>query len=317
MARNLFLFLVPLALGIAVVAVLHRQPVPKVGPPVVRRLPVTPPTEGAGETPALRPPDVVRDPNPAPKETAGETPVVRPLHPRPEPPLPRGPETPPATRDGKEIKWEAAYKDSCDDPASAKKYYVQDGEVTFHEKHKALLLHAGDQSRQVFAVVHQSLPGDLRVRFRALRRKQADDVSIGIIFGVRGGLKGEDGYFAEWAGGNVHLKKQNIEQVRFSAATPQTPDRWVNLELRKAGATITLFTEGKQVLTWTDPQPPAGAEYDMLSFYVWNESTLVKDLVIERNGNDPVKPQAEDPANKYRMLGIARPVDDQPPPSDF
>ena len=55
----------------------------------------------------------------------------------------------------------------------------------------------------------------------------------------------------------------------------------------------TVWAKDKGIV-WKTPLPSwshatpvlAGAQYDMLSFYVWPESTLVKDLVIERNGND-------------------------------
>ena len=56
-------------------------------------------------------------------------------------------------------------------------------------------------------------------------------------------------------------------------------------ELRRAGPKITMLLDGKEVLAWTDPAPLDGPDYGALSFYVWGDSTLISDLVIERRAN--------------------------------
>lgn len=214
-------------------------------------------------------------------------------------------------------RWEVAYTDDFNDAEAVKRYTpYRDGELLWNEKHQAMNLKAGKQSREAYAAVHKSLPGDLRVRFRALRRRNSHEVSVGIIFSCYGSLQTEHSYFVEWAGGTAHVKRVKVEQIRVEASTPQTADRWVNLELQRVGATIRMFTEGKEVLNWTDPQPLQGSEHDLLTFYVWDESTLIDNLVIERNPDDRTAPRADDPATKENIHGIAKPVD-LPTQGDF
>jgi hypothetical protein len=249
---------------------------------------------------------------PAMSQPSAAIPVVHernhkiPVHRDPAPVAGDPKETPAANT--AEIKWQVAYKDEFNKPESIKKYALLSlsnppGELEWHEKHKAMMLRNNDNGGgEIFAAVRKSLPGDLRVRFKAMCRKSETEVSIGIMFSVAGALRTEDGYFAEWAGGSTKLKKHNIQQAGEQAPTPQTADRWVNLELRRIGAKITMYMEGKEVTAWTDDQPVQGAQHDLLSFYVWSETTLIKDLIIERNANDPLKPLTDDPAADDNML---------------
>ena len=190
----------------------------------------------------------------------------------------------PPVSGAQEPKWEVAYQDDFSQPDCVQRYVVPEGALTYHDNHKALLLRA-DPGKQAYAVVQKSFPGDLRVRFKALRRKQVAEVSLGLLFSCRGPLKDGDGYFAEWARGVAQIKKQKSLQQSASAPTPPTPDRWVNLELRRVGPKITMLLEGKEVLAWTDPAPLAGPDHGELSFYVRGEITLIRDLVIEQKAN--------------------------------
>ena len=236
----------------------------------------------------------------APSETQGALTAGLPL-PTPSLGLPQAPgprQEPPGPR------WEVCWQDSFETAESVKRYFPFDrGEVRWLEKHQALWLDAG-RGEQVYAIVRRSLPGDLRVRFRALRRKSRTEVNVGLLVSVRGSLKEEEGYFAEWELGKALIKKRNILQKEAPAATPPTADRWVRLELRRIGAAISMYMEGKIVLEWTDGDPCLGSMHDLFSFYVYADQTLIDDLVIERNAADPTAPNATDPATEENVLGL-------------
>ncbi|MFH0938972.1 MAG: hypothetical protein V1899_06805 [Planctomycetota bacterium] len=210
----------------------------------------------------------------------------------------------------KEPRWEVAYQDNFNDPECINRYFkMKGGELVWHEKYKALWL-KNDPGKDIYTAVHKSLPGDLRIRFRALRNKFANQVNIGVLFCVNGALLHEQGYFAELAHGHAQIKKRNHIQKRVSAPTPPTPDRWVNIELRRVGPQITICIEGKTVLEWTDPHPFRSSANDLFAFYTWHEQTIVDDLMIERNADDPVKPLADDPLARGNMrTGPALPTD--------
>jgi len=48
--------------------------------------------------------------------------------------------------------------------------------------------------------------------------------------------------------------------------------------------------ENTEVLAFDDPAPLNDAAHDQCTFYVWSDQTLIRDVVIERNTNDTVKP---------------------------
>ena len=192
-----------------------------------------------------------------------------------------------------EPKWEVAFKDALDDAAAPTRVTKvgASGLVEYFEPKRALLLKTDDEG-EVFAALHTPLPGDLRIKFKALRAKYAQQVSIGLFFGIRGstGTGTMDGYFAEWARGIAQVKRERQVLKCVDAPTPTTEDRWVNLELRRVGGTISMLMENKEVLSFIDPQPLSDAAHDRCTFYVWSDQTLIRDVVIERNANDPLKP---------------------------
>ena len=201
-----------------------------------------------------------------------------------------------------EPKWVTAFTDNFETAKCVEKYTVltfsdPPSDLAWYEKYKALLLrNNADQNGEIYAAIPKSLPGDVRVRFKAMCPKDRTEISIGIMFSIAGSLRQEDGYFAELAYGRVKLKKQN-KMIQFGIApTPQTPERWVNVELRRVGAKISMFMEGSSVLEWADDQPDNGSQHDLMSFYIWNETTIIKDLIIERNANDPTQALSDNPA---------------------
>ena len=201
-----------------------------------------------------------------------------------------------------EAKWEVAFKDAFDD-AAAPRRVVQSGTgtVEYFEAKKALLLKS-ENGNEIFAGIRAALPGDLRVRFKALRPKTSKNVSIGLFFNVSG-VPGEmDGYFAEWARGLAQIKREHEVLESVDAPTPETGDRWVNLELRRVGGTITMLMENREVLKFDDAAPPADAEHDQCTFYVWSDETLIRDVVIERNANDTIKPVAPGTPAKPKIV---------------
>jgi hypothetical protein len=202
-------------------------------------------------------------------------------------------------------QWKNAFKDNFSDADAASRIFqVGDSKVEYHPGKQALLLNSG-ADRGVYAALHQSLPGDLRVRFKALRSKKSDQVSIGLVFGARGKV-GQDGYFAEWARGIAQLKRQGHVVKRVDAPTPQTPDRWVNIELLRVGGTVTLSMEGKELLTYTEEHPLRDSEHDLCAFYVWSDQTLIRDVSIDRDANDAIKPLPSDPATKANIIDGTR-----------
>jgi hypothetical protein len=51
---------------------------------------------------------------------------------------------------------------------------------------------------------------------------------------------------------------------------------------------------------------------------VWSEQTIIDDLVIERNADDPIKPLKDDPATEDNVVRSTRPALEQPsPPGEF
>ena len=225
----------------------------------------------------------------------------------------------PVTAKVQEPKWKNAFEDDFAAAESLKKYFKSgSGELVWNEKYHGMLLKNTTEGGDVYAAVHKALPGDIRIKFRALRRKDADQVSIGVMFGLDGALKKMDGYFAEFAEGTVRLKKQGHLETKTEAPTPVTQDRWVHLELSKVGAHIEMRSEDKKVLSWDDPHPLTGAAHDLLSFYVWSEQTIIADLVIERNENDPTQALTDDPALEDNAVNSRRGVDAAGrPKSDF
>ena len=209
----------------------------------------------------------------------------------------------------KEPQWKECYREEFNSPDSAAQFLkVHGGEIQWYEKYKALLLRANetDENSDVYAVIHKSLPGDLRVRFKALRSKSATELNIGLLFSIRGALDLEEGYFVEWAHGFAQIKKHTHLEKRAEAPTPSTQDRWVSLELRRVGPAITMLMEGKIVLEWIDRHPITGSENDLFSFYLWSDQTLIDDIMIERNLNDPIMPLPDDPATEGNVLQSVR-----------
>lgn len=205
-----------------------------------------------------------------------------------------------------EAKWQNAFTDSFSDLDAPKRVFVLgSGKVEYHAEKQALLLNSVPEGEAAMAL-HASLPGDVRVRFKALRSKLSDQVSIGLFFGNRGKFGAMDGYFAEWARGIAQLKRQGHVLKRLDVPTPPTADRWVNLELRRVGATITMEVEGKEVLSFTEAAPLADAEHDLCAFYVWSDQTLIRDVTVDRNPSDPIKRQSSDPATKANLIDGTR-----------
>ena len=212
--------------------------------------------------------------------------------------------------------WRTAYQDNFEDPESPKKYYVI-GDVRWQDKYKALALRAPGGDKDAYAVIHQALPGDVRIRFKALRLKTANQVSVGLYVGVRGALKRMDGYFIEWGRGLVQVKKRNHLERRVNAPTPQTADRWVDLEFRRVGSVFTMSMQNQVVLQWVDLYPLLDEDHDLASLYVCADQVLVKDLIIERNANDTLTPHTDDPATEENALRSVRRGVSAPAANDF
>ncbi|MBA2482181.1 MAG: hypothetical protein H0V44_16085 [Planctomycetes bacterium] len=204
-----------------------------------------------------------------------------------------------------EPTWVEVFRNSFDAPASMERILPWAGDIAWREEQQALLVGIAAEHQDAFAAIHGSLPGDLRIRFRTLRRKSAPQVSIGVFLSTDG-LTAMDGYFVEWGRGMAQVKKRRNIEKHVEAPTPNTPDRWVRCEVSRIGGTIAMRLEDEPILTWTDPHPPRDDRHDLCCFYVWGDSTLVDDVVIERNAADPIRPRADDPA-RLEWMAEGRP----------
>jgi hypothetical protein len=119
----------------------------------------------------------------------------------------------------------------------------------------------GDHALQAFIGLKMEYPREVDIydfRYR--------DFAISICGDGRNPRTGYTGYYAATGGETpkrIVLQRNGVEVASVDMTT-EAPSRgkhhrhWFELELRKHGATVELYTEGKQSLVFTDPEPIDG-----------------------------------------------------------
>ena len=231
---------------------------------------------------------------------------------------------PPPAKEGAPPKWEKVFSEDFSTEDSLKNFLVTDAANDFKWDKEAKALQMGPAKEQqiddTFILLHKSLPGDMRLSFRARSMLKGQPAFFGVFVGLKGKLSKCDGYFIEWNYWQVQIKKRRTriagQEISYDN---KDPNAWMKFSLEKAGSKITMYTEGKKVLTFEDDNPLKGSEHDLLSFYSWRVPMEFSDIVIERNALDPTVPRAEDPAlpDSYLKGGEIQKPPVVPPMGEF
>lgn len=222
------------------------------------------------------------------------------------PPEPKGQAVPP--------EWEVVYSQDFSDPASVKSFTGWPAAGLFEWAADSKALRMGPREdigiEEMYVMLQRSLPGDLRIRFRARSIEEGQPAFFGLMLFLKGGLRKEEGYFVEWNYWQVQIKRKNIRVAgkEIGYGKPSGNKQWVNFMVQRVGHTITMFTEGKEVLEWADPYPFRDSEHDLFCFYIWRVPMEYDDIVIERNANDKILPRADHPVFEENYIqGLRNP----------
>ena len=200
-----------------------------------------------------------------------------------------------------EPRWEVAYSEDFSDPRSVEAFDLHPLGCVLEWAPDTNALAVGPRREagldQVYVMLKRSLPGDIRVRFRARSTKEGQPPFFGVLVSLKGRLKIEEAYFIEWNYWQVQIKRKNTRVAGKDVGykKPCWKKEWVSFMAQKLGATITMFTEGREILSWTDPYPLKDSSHDLFAFYSWRVPLELDDLVIERNALDPVRPREDHP----------------------
>jgi hypothetical protein len=220
-------------------------------------------------------------------------------------PVPSVDRTTATVSDPRKPQWQEAYCDHFDDAGSIEQYTKLGGDVSWFKRDQALQIDSGPTNEGCVRI-NSSLPGDVRVRLRALPAKNTRDLTIGVFLSQHGTPELINGYFTEFEHGRAKIKRGGQLVASAPVTTPQTSDRWVAIEMQRCGGTITLTMEGRQILSWTDPQPFSDPANDQVLLYVFNDRTLIDDVVIERNVQDSIKSLPTEPVAPPTVTGGER-----------
>ena len=223
---------------------------------------------------------------------------------------------PPAAKAGAAPKWEKVFAEDFSKPESLDKFLITDAGNVFKWDKDAKALEMGPgNDENTLVLLHKPLPGDVRVTFRARSMLKGQPAFFGLYLGLKGKLGKGDGYFIEWNYWQVQIKKRGTRVAGEEVAyVIKEANQWMKFSAEKVGAVITMYTDGKKALTFTDDNPLSGADHDLLSFYSWKVPMQFTDLVIERNVNDTTVPRADDPAVPANYLNGERDGAKPPPP---
>ena len=210
--------------------------------------------------------------------------------------------TPPQPKPGIELppEWEIVYTEDFSKASSVDVFeaYPDPNCFRWDKKFQALELNPNNL-KEGYIMLKKSLPGDLRVRFRARSANNGTPPRFGCMLGLAGTLLQEDGYFLEWNNFNhIQIKKVNVQMVDTSNSFHDSPDHdgWRNFAVQRLGGTLSMQNEGREVLKWKDTSPYQDNAHDLFLFYFWSSHFKIDDLIIERNKLDPLKPRADQPA---------------------
>ena len=213
-------------------------------------------------------------------------------------------------------EWEVVYKENFADKNSADNWqiYPRGGALEWKDEALSMAPVIDMGVEEVYALLKMSLPGDIRVSLRARSMMKGQPAFFGIMVFLKGTLEEEDGYFVEWNYWQVQMKKKNIRVAGSAVGYPNAPSEngWMHFSMERVGSTLTMYTEGKEVLTWTDPHSLNDRDHDLFTFYSWRVPMEFDDIVIERNKLDLVKPNDEHPVipENYER-GVRHPVSEK------
>jgi hypothetical protein len=213
-------------------------------------------------------------------------------------------------------EWEVVYKENFNEKLSADNWQICPRGGMLEWKDEALsmapVIEMGVE--EVYALLKMSLPGDIRVSFRARSMMTGQPAFFGIMVFLKGTLEEEDGYFVEWNSWQVQMKKKNARVAGSAVGYPNVArdGGWMQFSMERVGSTLTMYTEGKEVLTWTDPHSLNDRDHDLFTFYSWRIPMEFDDVVIERNKLDLVKPNENHPVipENYEH-GVRHPVSEK------
>ncbi|HHN45846.1 MAG TPA: hypothetical protein ENN09_00255 [Planctomycetes bacterium] len=196
-------------------------------------------------------------------------------------------------------RWMHVYKEDFSDPKSIEMFGGYPPDAMLGRNNAALEMGPRHELgiEEGYAMLKMSLPGDMRISFRARSMLPGQPPFFGLMLALKGRLRKEDGYFVEWNYWQVQIKRRNSrvagKQIHYPVGGSN--GEWIRFRVERTGDTITMFTEDKEVLSWTDPHPLIDANHDLFAFYIWRVHMEFDDITIERNALDPVHPRPDHP----------------------
>ena len=212
--------------------------------------------------------------------------------------------SPPEAKPGAAPKWEKVFAEDFSTAESLNKFLITDPGNVFKWDKDARALEMGPaNSDDTLVLLHKPLPGDLRVSFRARSMLKGQPAFFGLYVNLKGKLGKGDGYFIEWNYWQVQIKKRGTriagEEIAYET---KDANAWMKFSVEKVGGVITMYTEGKKALSFTDDNPLSGADHDLLSFYSWRVPMQFSDLVIERNVLEPAGAAHRRPSRSRQLF---------------
>lgn len=225
---------------------------------------------------------------------------------------------PPEPVPGVPPRWVEVYREDFSDPKSIEMFEGYPQNILFGHADAALTLGPKKELGvdEGYAMLKLSLPGDVRISFRARSMMPDQPPFFGLMLALKGRLRKEDGYFVEWNYWQVQIKKKNSRVAGKEVSYPVGGGKgeWIRFRVERTGSTITMFTEDKEVLSWTDTHPFTDSAHDLFTFYIWRVHMEFDDIVIERNTLDPVQPRPDHPVFPENYLEDLR--NGTPAPTD-
>ncbi|MBN1809321.1 MAG: hypothetical protein JW909_09665 [Planctomycetes bacterium] len=206
---------------------------------------------------------------------------------------------PPVPKVAPPPRWNVVYRENFSNDESVGAFELYPNGGRFERADGALYIGPAEAVgiEDVYCMLKMSLPGDLRVRFRARSMKPNQPPFFGLLVSLGGSLRSEDGYFVEWNYWQVQVKKRNRRVAGVSVSYPRqrSSGDWLDCMMERVGGVVTMYTEGERVLTWTDPYPYTDNAHDLFCFYTWRVPMQFDDIVIERNAGDRARPRSDHP----------------------
>lgn len=189
------------------------------------------------------------------------------------------------------VVWREVYRQTFDSAESVRDFSPErtNGTIAWIAADHCMRLDAdqGVRHTEIYATLKRNFPGDLRVRFRA-RNVAPIDHFFDVLISCKRILPVEDGYDCSWNRGWMRrIKKADVQRCLVRPGIPEElPPHWADYCIERVGGTITMYKNGEQSLTWTDPDPIVDPAYGKLSLYHCDMPVDFADFIIERNARD-------------------------------